>query len=620
MPRERNDERAGSDRKPNKTRSENASPCKRGARKTGRLKRGTTNNEKAGGLKSVGSTSAGKKTIRRKISNRVVALPKTTVRRSDIHPLDRAIAELRSELARTPDDSTLLGRLGALYYRRGDLPEAEKNYRRAINLSPRRPTLYNNLGNVLCDRGRMRDGIAAYEHAIVLEKAIDPTHGPSLEALVNLDLARMENRLVHERIDYLERASQLDVTSAQALNALGGGYILRGHRVLALDTFRKSAAMDPRSVWAALNIAYVHSVTLDGSADLKGAQSEISEAILRFPNEARLFIHQGELYDNAGLFEEAEERYLRAIKADPRLVEGYDLLGRLREVTGMTAVRDDVSVAVNEALKQLEESAGAKNGVLNPHALFDAAVVQVARARFTRKPIAQPLDVDTLLRDAVQSAAQVTGNGADRARDMAVRASVLRAQLFESEGRRDEARVILEQCPAGEGGSARLWFERGALALRSGDVEQAVACLERATLDSPQDALIYQSLRFAFEGFRRYKSERVRFETASKVNPRDGLPHHHMALAALSTLKSEEALFHFTKALELDPRLSDAACGRGRALQRLGHMEEAEAAYSRALDIDPDNAEAQRSLQTIRTQRLAALNATKGGAEEGPAI
>ncbi|MCY3023622.1 MAG: tetratricopeptide repeat protein, partial [Planctomycetota bacterium] len=212
---------------------------------------------------------------------------KTTVvstRHADIHPLDRAIAELRSELARSPDDPTLLGRAAALFYRRGDLQEAERHYRRAIELAPHRATLHNNLGNVLCDMGRMRDGIAAYEHAIALEKAADPTRGPSPEAIVNLELARIENRLVHERIEYLERAAQLEVSSAEAQNTLGCGYLLRGQREQALEAFRRAAAMDPRNVTAGVNLAFAHTLSLNAPTDVKAALAEIAAAMLRFPD------------------------------------------------------------------------------------------------------------------------------------------------------------------------------------------------------------------------------------------------------------------------------------------------------------------------------------------------
>lgn len=562
------------------------------------------------------NSTAGKKAVRKKVSSRIAKVAEQPViRRPDIHPLDRAIAELRSELARMPDDPTLLGRLGALYYRRGDLQDAEKHYRKAIALASNRPSLHNNLGNVLCDMGRMRDGIAAYEHALAIEKSLCPEREPSPEALANLDLARMEYRLIHERVEYLERAAQLDVSSDEALNALGCGYLLRGQAGKALEAFRKAAALNPRNSQAALNIAFTHSLNIDNTAELKTMLAEVAEAIMRFPHEGRLHIHQGELLESAGLLEGAEERYVRAIKADPRCLEAYDLLGRLREATGFSQARDEVARDVEEALARLEKSARARERADDALPLHDLAFVEVARARFTRQPVARPAETDTLLREAIAAAKASSGTAAD-SMDAAARAAVLRAQLLQADGRRDEARLVLENAAGPEPRSARLCFEMATLALRSGDVEQALRCYEYATLCAPQDALPCQSLRYAYEGYRRYRTERVRYETAVKANPRDGLAHHHLALAALSVLRDEEALFHFTRALELDPRLSDAACGRARALQRQGHLAEAEAAFEKALQIDPENDEAHRALLALRSQKLIDTSAARLG--KGP--
>ncbi len=570
-----------------KSKSDNAVGAKR---RRGAKKR------KAGGPSSVKNISTSNKTNPNKSGKRVLSL--AAARRADIHPLDRAIAELRAELARAPEDTAILSRLGALFYRRGDLAEAEKFYRRAIELAPQKASLHNNLGNVLCDMGRMRDGIAAYEHAMELERAAQPDHPPSGEALANLDMARMEYKLVHERIEYLERASQLEVSSAEALNALGSGYLLRGLRQKALDTFRKAAALDPRNAAAGLNVAFAHTLNLDGTSDLQAALSETAETAMRFPQQGRIHIHQGELLENAGLLDEAEERYVRAMQAEPRCLDAYDVLGRLREATGTLRTQDDCAKTVEAILQQLERTArearlrDGMNGGGEP--LYDLAFVQIARARFLRRPLEQPATIDALLREAGHAG----GEG------VSSKAALLRAQLLEADGRRDEARVVLDNACAADPRNARLWFERGSLALRSGDVDEALRAIERATLAAPQDAVAHHSLRFALEGYRRYRTERVRFDSRTKANPRDGLAHHHLALAALSVLKDEEALFHFTRALEMDPRLSDAACGRGRALQRLGHLDEAESAYEKALDIDPDNAEAHRSLLGLRSQKL----------------
>jgi tetratricopeptide (TPR) repeat protein len=524
-------------------------------------------------------------------------------RRSEIHPLDRAINELHNELARSPDDATLHGRLGALHYRRGDLKAAEECYRRALKLQPHRPSFHNNLGNILCDHGHWREGLACYEQALALERVAHPDRPPSAEAVTNLELARMEFRLIHERIEYFEKVVQLEVDSAEALNALGGACLLRRDFQRALASMRRAVQLDPRNVHAARNLGFVLTLDLESLGEPQKAIAELAENAIRFPNEPRLFIHQGELYELSGMLEEAEGLYLRALRADPRCLEVYDLLGRLREVTGAAGDRDEAAKLVEKELTRLERAANAsrrkKGEASGAVPLFDLAFVEVARSRFLKTPIANALAVDALLRDAIQAAQP------DHVADVEAgsRAALLRTQLLESEGRRDEATVALESACERFPKAARLWFERGGLCFRQGDIKNALEAFERATLADPQEAYTYQSLRFAFDGYRRYRSERVRFEAAVSANPRDAMAHHHLALASLTVRKDDEALLHFTQALEIDPRLAEAACGKARVLQRQGHLEDAEKAAREALGIDPECVEAARLIHSLKLQK-----------------
>ncbi|MCZ7644670.1 MAG: tetratricopeptide repeat protein [Planctomycetota bacterium] len=541
---------------------------------------------------SQAASPARKTSIRRRPTARVRA-PSSPARRVDIHPLDRAIAELRRELARSPNDATLYGRLGALHYRRSDLREAERCFRRAATLQPGRATYLNNLGNVLADLGDLKAGLSCYEKALEVEKAARPGVEPSPEVTTNLELARLEYRIVHERIEYLERAVKLEVGSAEAYNALGGGYLLRGERERALSAFRKAAALEPQNVEAALNVGFAHALELNGPSDLNGELAELAESAVRFPEQARLFLHQGELLETAGLLEEAEARYVRAVRADPRCLEACEVLGRLRELLGTADARDGTARQVGEALERLEREAAEaeKLPARRAAALLDLALAEVARARFARRTL-DASALDRRLREALRMA-----GAADARTDAA--AAALRARLLEDDGRRDEAALVLDQACERRPDAARLWFERGALALRQGQIALAVDAFERATLAAPQDACAYHSLRFALEGYRRYRTERVRYEAAMRENPRDAAAHHHLALAAFSVLKDEEALFHFGRALELEPRLTEAACGRGRALQRQGHLAEARQAYRQALKLDAECAEARRALALL---------------------
>ncbi|MEI6233343.1 MAG: tetratricopeptide repeat protein [Planctomycetota bacterium] len=572
----------------------------------------TQNEKKRGGRKTMRSAPA-VKTPRKSVANKVTSISSaihSAARRPDIHPLDRAINELRGELAKKPDDPTVLSRLGALYYRRGDLPEAERFLRKAIAVNPRRPNYHNNLGNVLCDMGKMKDGIVEYESAIAIEKADNPEKVPSLEASTNLELAKTEYRLIHERIEYLERALELDVGAAEELNALGCGYLLRGDRVKAIAHFRRAAEADPRSLQAGLNIAFAHTLDLHAE-NINDAVAETAEYIARFQGTGRLYIHWAELLESCGLLDEAEERYTQAIKHDPRCIEAYDLLGRLRLGQGTLGSQDDAWRAAQTAIKNLENGA-AKTSMKLPDAptaaqsLYDTGLAAVARARFFRKPLAEWKAVDAVLRAAAQEG-QLPMNATNLAiLNVAAKASLLRAQLLENDGKRDEAMVVLDNIPLTDEMTAKVWFERGALALRSGEIDKALKSFDKATLANPRDAVAYHSLRFALDGYRRYWTEKIRFETSAKNNPNDAIAHFNYATALYSVLKDSEALTYFEKALSLDEHLADAACGMGKVFQRQGHGKEAEAAFVKALKIEPTNAEAKRLLDSLRVQKMGA--------------
>jgi Tfp pilus assembly protein PilF len=208
--------------------------------------------------------------------------------------MDYSIAALRRELARSPDDATLLGRLGALYYRKGSLHEAEGCYRRAVALQPRRASLQNNLGNVLCDLGRFREGMACYTEALKIEETTRPEQASKGEAATNLELAKLEYSLVHERIEYLEQAVLLEAESVETFNTLGGAYLLRNDHRKAAEAFRAAARLDPNNLYAPRNLAFTHTLLPAEPQNAQAALAEIAECAVRFADQPRLFLHQGE--------------------------------------------------------------------------------------------------------------------------------------------------------------------------------------------------------------------------------------------------------------------------------------------------------------------------------------
>jgi type IV pilus assembly protein PilF len=72
--------------------------------------------------------------------------------------LDRAIQQ-------NPDYAPAHGALAMLYSQRGDVEEAEKEYRRALRLDNQSPELKNNFGVFLCGQGRREEAIEYFMQA-----------------------------------------------------------------------------------------------------------------------------------------------------------------------------------------------------------------------------------------------------------------------------------------------------------------------------------------------------------------------------------------------------------------------------------------------------------------------
>lgn len=94
---------------------------------------------------------------------------------------DEAIAAYEAGLRIDPVDATAHAHLGELLASVGQLAEAEREYRIAVRLAPH-PDLFNSLGIVLAQEGRLLDAVAAFRQAL----AIDPNHA---DAQANLNMA-----------------------------------------------------------------------------------------------------------------------------------------------------------------------------------------------------------------------------------------------------------------------------------------------------------------------------------------------------------------------------------------------------------------------------------------------
>ena len=69
-------------------------------------------------------------------------------------------------LARSPNNGAYLDSLGWVYFRLGRLSEAEENLRRAVDRTPRDPTVHDHLGDVLMKESKVKEAIAQWQTSL----------------------------------------------------------------------------------------------------------------------------------------------------------------------------------------------------------------------------------------------------------------------------------------------------------------------------------------------------------------------------------------------------------------------------------------------------------------------
>jgi tetratricopeptide (TPR) repeat protein len=89
---------------------------------------------------------------------------------------EHAIAAYRRAVEMNPGAAGAWVNIGTLYYRRGDLREAEHSYRQALRSSPNYPLAHFNLGNICEETSRLDEAINHYKIALRLQPSYADAH------------------------------------------------------------------------------------------------------------------------------------------------------------------------------------------------------------------------------------------------------------------------------------------------------------------------------------------------------------------------------------------------------------------------------------------------------------
>jgi len=223
----------------------------------------------------------------------------------------------------SPRSARVRYNLGNAFRRRGNLAEAEDNYRTSLALFPGFEAAKRNLGVVLIDRGRGEEAVDVFRQALARSPEDVSLHN-------NLGNAyRSLGRNAEAEAEYL-RALELNPDSADSHNNLGTVLHERGDWARAESEYRNATRLDPGRDSFRINLG---NLLLQRGEALR-AESVFRGAAASNPSLAQARRGLGEALLAEGREQEAERELSLSLKLDPDQWEAPALLGYLHQRRG----------------------------------------------------------------------------------------------------------------------------------------------------------------------------------------------------------------------------------------------------------------------------------------------
>lgn len=226
--------------------------------------------------------------------------------------VDEAIRLLREAVQLDPGFYKAWVNLGLAWEKKGNLSEAKKCYEQAIRCQPSWfPLAHYNLAGIYLRQGDLTKALAECEAAI----RADPKFG---RAYLRKGTILAQQKQFREAIVEFEKALQVEPEMAMAYNNLGLAYQAVGRLAEARNAFQKAIDLDTDDLAA----AYAHNNLgnlLRQQGDYDGAMRQYLLALRRKPDYAVAWVNLGDMHARRGNFAEAVRCYEKALELDPNL-------------------------------------------------------------------------------------------------------------------------------------------------------------------------------------------------------------------------------------------------------------------------------------------------------------
>lgn len=207
---------------------------------------------------------------------------------------------------KTSGNITEYKNLGFAFYKTEMFDEADREYKKVLEIEPKDPEALLYLALIIFRRG----DIVESKKLLLLARDIEKK--PSI--LINLGFLMNKQRQYGEAIQYLEEAKALSPEDSKVVCNLGIAYYWNGDYDPAKNNFEALMAMHPdlMTPYHYLSIIYYQ------QGDMEKAVKMMKEAIDKFPRLGSLKNNLALFYESMDHPEEAERFYRQAVEENPR--------------------------------------------------------------------------------------------------------------------------------------------------------------------------------------------------------------------------------------------------------------------------------------------------------------
>lgn len=243
-------------------------------------------------------------------------------------------------LQQSPDDISLLEKMGSIYVKSGDDAKALLYYKKINSLKPNDFSTLNNLGGIYRRLKQYDKSIEVLKDALKLNK-------DAAQVNYNLGFTYKFMERYDEAVECFETVIQLNPNDVLAYNHLGAIHYKRGELQTAIQTYKKGLKVDINHPVLHLNLAKSyekeneiqnaiaeyeaalrtkpgwHDAIADYSKFLikikktKSARDLVEQSLRLNPRDAKMYVILGNILYEQSDYENAGEQYKKALSFDP---------------------------------------------------------------------------------------------------------------------------------------------------------------------------------------------------------------------------------------------------------------------------------------------------------------